>query len=191
MGSRKPADIARNLVTSSLDSHELRSGVANLLGGLLPTFTSGAIRSRIYRVLGFDVHPSAFIEAPIKVISGQRHAKNRLHIGPRTRFGVGIVLNVDDHITIEEGATIGPFCLLYTTSHNIGPSSFRCGEELTSAPIVIEQGAWVALKCTILPGVTIGRGAVVATGSVVTSNVAPNTLVGGVPAKFIKHLDAS
>jgi maltose O-acetyltransferase len=189
MTKQKPREIARTLVTSSLDSHEMRSGIANLLGGFLPTFTSGAVRSRIYRFLGFDVHPGAFIEAPIKIISGQRHSKDRLHIGPRTRFGVGVILNVDDHITIKEGATIGPFCLLYTTSHNIGPSSFRCGEELTTAPIVIEEGAWVALKCTILPGVTIGRGAVVATGSVVTSDVAPNTLVGGVPAKFIKNLD--
>ena len=189
MTKQHPREIARTLVTSSLDSHEIRSGAANFLGGFLPTFTSGAVRSRIYRLLGFDVHPGAFIEAPIKIISGQRHSKDRLHIGARTRFGVGVVLNVDDHITIKEGATIGPFCLLYTTSHNIGPSSFRCGEELTTAPIVIEEGAWVALKCTILPGVTIGRGAVVATGSVVTSDVAPNTLVGGVPAKFIKNLD--
>jgi maltose O-acetyltransferase len=191
MSKKNPKAIARMLVTSSLDSHEIRSGVANRLGGILPTFTSGAIRSRIYRVLGFDVHPGAFIEAPLTIISGQRHSKDRLHIGPRTRFGVGIIMNVDDHITIKEGATIGPFCLLYTTSHTIGPSSFRCGEELTTAPIVIEEGAWIALKCTILPGVTIGRGAVVATGSVVTSDVAPNTLVGGVPAKFIKNLDVS
>jgi maltose O-acetyltransferase len=189
VGKQKPAAIARMLVTSSLDSHETRSGLANLLGSFLPTFTSGAVRSRIFRMLGFDVHPGAFIEAPIKLISGRRHSKDRLHIGARTRFGVGIVMNVDDHITIKEGATIGPYCLLYTTSHPFGPADFRCGEELTYAPIVIEEGAWIALKCTILPGVTIGRGAVVATGSVVAKDVAPNTLVGGVPARFIKDLD--
>jgi maltose O-acetyltransferase len=186
---QKPAAIARMMVTSSLDSHEIRSGLANLLGGVLPIFTSGAIRSRIFRMLGFDVHPGAFIEAPLKIISGKRHSKDRLHIGARTRFGVGIVMNVDDHITIKEGATVGPYCLLYTTSHPFGPADFRCGEELTYAPIVIEEGAWIALKCTILPGVTIGRGAVVATGSVVAKDVAPNTLVGGVPARFIKDLD--
>jgi acetyltransferase-like isoleucine patch superfamily enzyme len=52
-------------------------------------------------------------------------------------------------------------------------------------PVVIEDYAWVSCRVVILPGVTIGRGAVVAAGSVVTKDVAPYTIVGGVPAKKI------
>ncbi len=174
---------------SARGSQQSRSRASNLLGSVLPTFTSGVVRSRILRLFGFDVHPASFVEAPIKIISGRSGSHKRLHVGARTVLTTGLVFNLDDHITIHEGATIGPFCLLYTSTHAIGPSSFRCGPELVVAPIVIGRGAWLALNCTILPGVTIGDGAVVAAGSVVTSDVAPNTMVGGVPAKFIKNLD--
>jgi maltose O-acetyltransferase len=176
---------------SARGSQQSRARISNLLGSVLPTFTSGVVRSRILRLFGFDVHPGAFVEAPIKIISGRKGSHRRLHVGARTVLTTGLVFNLDDHITIHEGATVGPYCLLYTSTHAIGPSSFRCGTELVTAPIVVGHGAWLAINCTILPGVTIGAGAVVAAGSVVTSDVAPNTMVGGVPAKFIKNLDPS
>jgi maltose O-acetyltransferase len=185
----KSKSAVRIIRTSAFQSQQVRSRLANVLGGVLPTFTSGVVRSRIFRALGYDIHPGAFIEAPIKIISGRSSSHRRLHVGTRTVLTVGLVFNLDDHITIHEGVTIGPYCLLYTSTHAIGDPSFRCGQEVITAPIVVGAGAWVALNCTILPGVTIGPGAVVAAGSVVTEDVAPNTMVGGVPAKFIKHLD--
>ena len=60
--------------------------------------------------------------------------------------------------------------------------------EGVSSAITIRNNVWIATRVTILKGVEIGEGAVVAAGSVVTKNVIPYTLVGGVPAKFIKHL---
>lgn len=60
--------------------------------------------------------------------------------------------------------------------------------EGASSAITIRNNVWIATRVTILKGVEIGEGAVVAAGSVVTKNVIPYTLVGGVPAKFIKHL---
>ena len=58
--------------------------------------------------------------------------------------------------------------------------------ELTHAPIIVGASAWVAAWSIILPGVTIGEGAVVAAGAVVTKDVEPWSVVGGNPAKFIK-----
>jgi len=55
-------------------------------------------------------------------------------------------------------------------------------------PVHIKRGAWIALNVVILPGVTIGENAIVATGSVVMKDVEPYTLVGGSPAKFIKDI---
>lgn len=57
-----------------------------------------------------------------------------------------------------------------------------------SSSIIIEDDAWVATRAMVMKGVTIGKGAVVAAGAVVTKDVAPYTLVGGVPAKFIRNI---
>ncbi|MBV4357845.1 hypothetical protein KTO63_11845 [Parasegetibacter sp. MAH-26] len=59
---------------------------------------------------------------------------------------------------------------------------------MKKAPITIEDGAWIGSRVTILPGVTIGEKSIIAAGAVVTKDVEPYTLVGGVPAKIIKHL---
>jgi maltose O-acetyltransferase len=59
---------------------------------------------------------------------------------------------------------------------------------INAEPVTIGNNVWIGRSCTILPGVSIGDNAVVAAGSVVTKNVPPNTLVGGVPAKAIKDL---
>ncbi len=56
------------------------------------------------------------------------------------------------------------------------------------APIHIGRNVWIGANVTILSGVTIGENAIVAAGAVVTKDVAPNTMVGGVPAKFIKQI---
>ena len=53
----------------------------------------------------------------------------------------------------------------------------------------IGKGVWLGARCTILPGVTVGDGAVVAAGAVVVRDVAPHTVVGGVPARFLRELD--
>ena len=59
---------------------------------------------------------------------------------------------------------------------------------MTFKPIRIEDKVWFGANVTICPGVTIGEGAVVAAGAVVNKDVAPRTVVGGVPAKFIKNV---
>jgi len=61
-------------------------------------------------------------------------------------------------------------------------------QSMSYAPIHIGKNVWIGANATVLAGVTIGDGAVVAAGAVVTKDVAPNTVVGGVPAKLIKAL---
>ena len=89
-------------------------------------------------------------------------------------------------ITLEDNVLIGPKVNLITTNHPLKPSERRA---TISHPIVIKRNAWIGAAATIMPGVTIGENSVVAAGAVVTRDVPPNTIVGGVPAKIIKKLD--
>ena len=89
-------------------------------------------------------------------------------------------------ITIEDHVLLGPKVNLITENHPLDPKERR---SLISKPILIKRNAWIGAAATILPGVTIGENAVVAAGAVVTSDVPDNTVVGGVPAKILKHLD--
>ena len=86
---------------------------------------------------------------------------------------------------IGDRALIGHNCVIATLNHNMDPAKRA---NLLPAPVHIGSDAWLGANVTILPGVTIGNGAVVAAGAVVTKDVAPNTVVGGVPAKLIKEL---
>jgi acetyltransferase-like isoleucine patch superfamily enzyme len=88
-------------------------------------------------------------------------------------------------ITIEDDVLIGPKVSLITENHPLDPADRRA---LLTKPIVIRRKAWIGAAATILPGVTIGENAVVAAGAVVNTDVPANTVVGGIPAKFIKNI---
>jgi maltose O-acetyltransferase len=71
--------------------------------------------------------------------------------------------------------------MIFNSQHDINDPHFGA----ITAPVTIEDYVFIGPRAIILPGVTIGRGAVVAAGAVVTKNVAPGTVVGGIPAKPI------
>ena len=85
-------------------------------------------------------------------------------------------------ITIGTKVAISREAFICTASHDITKPE----RPLFTAPITICDGVWIGARAIILPGVTIGEGAVVAAGAVVTKDVDPFTVVGGNPAKFIK-----
>ncbi len=89
-------------------------------------------------------------------------------------------------ITLEDNVLIGPRVNLVTENHPLNPEDRRA---LVAKPIVIKRNAWIGAGATILPGVTVGENAVVAAGAVVSKDVAANTVVGGIPAKFIKNIE--
>lgn len=113
------------------------------------------------------------------------------NFGKLTRIGKHVFINhacsfLDlGGITIEDHVLIGPRVNLVTENHPADPAERR---SLMTKPIVIRRNAWIGANATILPGVTIGENAIVAAGAVVSKNVPANTVVGGVPAKFIKNI---
>lgn len=90
-------------------------------------------------------------------------------------------------ITVGDGALIGHNVVLATLNHDLSPENRA---SMIPEPIVIGKNVWIGANATVLPGVTIGDGAVVAAGAVVIGDVAPNTVVAGVPAQVIKKIEA-
>ena len=89
-------------------------------------------------------------------------------------------------ITIGDGTLVGPKTVIATLNHHQNPSKRA---NLIPKPVVIGKNVWIGANVTILPGVTIGDGAIIAAGAVVNKDVRENTVVGGVPAKYIKDVD--
>lgn len=106
----------------------------------------------------------------------------RVSIGKDSGVGDGAWLYALDNITIGNQVCIGLDVRILTGSHDLESPHF----DLVRKPVEIQDKVWIATGAWILPGVTIGEGAVVAAGAVVTKDVAPWTVVGGNPAKFIK-----
>jgi len=89
-------------------------------------------------------------------------------------------------IKIGNNVRMANFIILETTGHNIGDTNAPIrGQGIYRTPVVIEDDVWIGDRATII-GVTIGKGSVVAAGAVVTKDVEPNMIVGGVPAKVIR-----
>ena len=112
--------------------------------------------------------------------------------GKNISIGRNVFINsgcrFQDHggITIGDGALIGHNVVLATLNHDIDP---RRRSDMHPAPIFVGNNVWIGANATILPGVTIGDGSIVAAGAVVTRNVPINVIVGGVPAKIIKKIE--
>lgn len=116
------------------------------------------------------------------------HCGHHVHIGPHASFMASIA-----HIYIGNYVTFGPFVTIRGGNHRIdmiGKHIYEIGsaEKLpeNDGDVMIEDGVWVGCNAIILKGVTIGRGAVVAAGAVVTKDVPPYAIVGGNPAKVIR-----
>lgn len=140
--------------------------------------------------IGRGVTMSATERTPISIGLRTRILRGTEILGP-SEIGDRVFLNRDVYIraqvTIGDGVSIGPYTRLITDSHHVGDADHRAGAGKTE-PIVIGDGVWIGAGVTVLGGVTVGDGAVIAAGAVVTRNVAPNTVVGGIPAKFLRNL---
>ena len=112
--------------------------------------------------------------------------------GKNITVGEGVFVNAcchfQDHggVTIGNGCQIGHNVIFATLNHELAPERRKTTRP---APIVLGRNVWVGSNATILQGVTIGDNAIVAAGAVVTKDIAANTVVGGVPARFIKRIE--
>ncbi|MCB9150115.1 MAG: acyltransferase [Caldilineaceae bacterium] len=102
-------------------------------------------------------------------------------IGAYTTIGHNCTLDGRSNIYIGENVNLSSEVMIWTVQHDPQSADFGVKAE----PVIVEDYAWLSTRSIILPGVTIGKGAVVAAGAVVTKSVEPYTIVGGIPAKRI------
>jgi acetyltransferase-like isoleucine patch superfamily enzyme len=163
-----------------------RKVVAESLAGLLPQQSFNRTRTALLRAAGVRVGDRSLIQGPVR-LTGKGNPCELLSIGDDTLITGPLHADLGAPIRIGHSVRIGHDVSLLTVNHAIGERWLRSGTSVFG-PIDIGDGAWIASRVTVLPGVTIGAGSVVAAGAVVTRNVAPNTLVAGVPARVVRTL---
>ena len=142
--------------------------------------THDEIIALMSELTGVRVHESFGLFPPFYTDCGKN-----MRFGKRVFVNSGCRFQDQGGITIGDDVLIGHNCVIATLNHAMDPEKRA---DMTPAPVRIGNKVWVGANATILPGVTIGDGAIVAAGAVVNKDVEPCTVVGGVPARVLKRL---
>ena len=140
-------------------------------------------RHTILQQLLGDIGPNSIIESPFYCVYGQN-----IHLGDHVYLNVSCTILDCGEVRIGDHVMIGPHVQLYTPAHDIEAATRIEGWE-TAKPIRIEDNAWLGGGVIVLPGVSIGRNAVVGAGAVVPRSVPANTVVAGNPARVIREIE--
>ncbi|MDB5230182.1 MAG: sugar O-acetyltransferase [Chitinophagaceae bacterium] len=159
---------------------ETVSETIKLSSGLNTSSGIEEIRDRLSEIIGKPIDKTTTIFVPFYTNFGKH-----ITIGKNVFINHACSFLDLGGITIEDHVLIGPRVNLITENHPIDPSQRN---SLVLNPILVKRKAWIGAGVTILPGVTIGENSIIAAGAVVTKNVPDNTIVGGIPAKFIKSI---
>ena len=137
-----------------------------------------AMLPEIFGEVGEDV----WVEPPLTCAFGKT-----VKIGRGTYINLNLTLVDDYKITIGSGVLIGPNVMISSTGH---PVHYKLREhgEMYSFEVVIEDNVWIGGNVSICPGVVIGANSVIGAGSVVISDVPPNTVAAGNPCKVIREI---
>jgi len=134
------------------------------------------IRRFFYRLAGIKIGRGSTIHTGARFYN----PKN-ISIGEDSIIGEGAVLDGRDKLSIGNHVDIASQVMIYNSEHDINDPYFLA----KNAPVVIEDYVFIGPRAIILPGVKVGKGAIVAASAVVTKDVPPFSVVGGVPAKII------
>lgn len=168
----------RNILIFLFSIYSYLINILFLLLELLPPFLRWIVFKVTLKKLGKGslIDYKTYFRYPSKISLGNHVAINR-----GCEFYASFLVPTGT-ITIGDHVTFSPNVKLYTIGHN--PSTRKLAD--LAGPIVIQDHAWIAADCIILPNVTIGEGAVVGAGSVVTRDIPPYSIAVGVPARVIK-----
>jgi acetyltransferase-like isoleucine patch superfamily enzyme len=143
-------------------------------------FGSGCRLSRPWTV-SFGEHSEIEHQVFLKVTTDAAE----LSFGAGTFVGTGCEFDISSRLEVGERVLFAPGCFVTDHQHRIAPGERIVDQGCEVGNVRIGSDSWIGTRAVILPGVTIGEGAVVGAGAVVTRDVAPGTIVAGVPARVI------
>lgn len=157
-----------------LESYLLDFGLMLLhVATYIPSHT---IRNNIWRAFGLRLGKHSTLHTGVRVFDPRQ-----IRVGEGTIVGYATFIDGRDRVEIGNHVDIASEVMIYSSEHDIQADDFHA----TLAPVKIGDYVFIGPRAIILAGVTIGDGAVVGAGAVVTKDVEPFTIVGGVPAKVI------
>lgn len=130
---------------------------------------------------GQELDSSVAINLPLYTDYGAN-----IRLGKDIFINTGVMLTDLGGIQIDDHVLIAPFAKILSVNHPTSPKDRR---GLLLQKVHLKENAWIGAGATILPGVTVGKNAIVSAGAVVTKDVPDNTIVAGVPAKVIKTIE--
>ncbi len=145
-------------------------------------------RCLVLRMAGVKVRGRPLIWGPITIRPVGGAARIAIGDGSFLNTNVRFGLGTDGQVTIGENVSVGPGTSFETVGHGLVYTPGE-GRGNTAKPIVVADEAWIGAGAIVLGGVTIGRGSVVTAGAVVTKDVPPGTVAGGVPARVLRELE--
>lgn len=158
------------------------SYLIQLLFSVLPDTRLYRFKAFLLRLRGFQIGDNVRVTSSVKIKLKHLSVRDNTFIGHET-----LITGGDALVQIGQNVDIAPRCVIIAGTHEIGDSTHRAGKG-ESLDITIGGGTWIGAHSTILGGVCIGRGCVIAAGSLVREDVDNNCLVAGVPAKVARRL---
>lgn len=150
------------------DDVELRSGV----------------EIRVHGKARVSIERGSRIDRGVRILAAN---EAQIHIHEGARIGLYSVLNGGDSIAVGRKALLSGYVYLQTSMHAHGAPGVAIQDQgYLHAPVVLGDDAWLGTHAVIMPGVTVGKGAIVGSNAVVTKDVDALNVVAGVPAKVIK-----
>ncbi len=171
------------------DTHAIRprQQFFSLLSRAVPAQVGAEFRASLLRLRGMKVGAGTLFLGTPRITIGDGQKPSNLSIGEHCVIDADCILDLGAALTIGDRVTIDREAVILTTTHQLGRREHRAGVVALS-PVVIENGAWIGARAVILPGVTVGAGAIVEAGTVLNKSVAANTRVGGSPVRTLEEL---